>query len=137
MDDDKKDPIANILNITPMNVKENDVVIYQESSDRVELEVDNDLSYVRDIIYSNIKEASDAVETMLDIAKQTQHPRAFEVVGTLINAKREATKDLIDLHKKRKDIKKTEEKSESGDTVNNNLFVGSTADLLKLIRNKE
>lgn len=134
MDDDtNKDPIANILNITPMKVKEDNIVIYQDSSEKAEQELESDISYARDMIYGSIKDSSDAVEEMLEIAKQTQHPRAFEVVATLINAKREATKDLLDLHKKRKDLKK-QDKDDGPDTVNNNVFVGTTEDLLKLIK---
>ena len=134
MDDDKnKDSIANILNITPMKVKEDNLVICQDPAEKADHELDADISYARDMIYGSIKDSSDAVEEMLEIAKQTQHPRAFEVVATLINAKREATKDLLDLHKKRKDLKKLE-KDDGPDTVNNNVFVGTTEDLLKLIK---
>lgn len=134
MNDDKdKDAIANILNVTPMKVKEDNLVIYQDPAEKADHELDTDISYARDMIYGSIKDSSDAIEKMLDIAKQTQHPRAFEVVATLINAKREATKDLLDLHKKRKDLKKIE-KDEGPDTINNNVFVGTTEDLLKLIK---
>lgn len=132
-DDTNKDPIANILNVTPMKVKEDNIVIYQDPAEKAELELDSDISYARDMIYGSIKDSSDAIDEMLEIAKQTQHPRAFEVVATLINAKREATKDLLDLHKKRKDLKKIE-KDEGPDTINNNVFVGTTEDLLKLIK---
>ena len=132
-DDTNKDPIANILNVTPMKVKEDNIVIYQDPAEKAELELDSDISYARDMIYGSIKDSSDAIDEMLEIAKQTQHPRAFEVVATLINAKREATKDLLDLHKKRKDLKKIE-KDEGPDTNNNNVFVGTTEDLLKLIK---
>jgi hypothetical protein len=86
-------------------------------------------------MYDTIKNTSDAVEEMLGIAKQSQHPRAFEVVATLLNTQREASKDLLDLHKKKKELK--HEDKDGPETINNNLFVGSTADLLKMIRNKD
>jgi hypothetical protein len=124
MNDSNSDPIANILNITPI-VKEDGVVIYQEETETY-TEIDSDIAYARSMMYNTIKDAADAVDTMLDLAKQSQHPRAFEVV---------ATKDLLDLHKVKKDLNK--EDPTGPDTVNNNLFIGSTADLLNMLKNKE
>lgn len=133
MNDSNSDPIANILNITPI-VKEDGIVIYQEETETY-TEIDSDIAYARSMMYNTIKDAADAVDTMLELAKQSQHPRAFEVVATLLNAKREATKDLLDLHKVKKDLNK--EDPSGPDTVNNNLFIGSTADLLNMLKNKE
>ena len=132
--DSGKDRIANILNITP-TIRENDLVIHQDTERVGSEELDNDIKYVRDMMYDTIKNTSDAVEEMLGIAKQSQHPRAFEVVATLLNTQREASKDLLDLHKKKKELK--HEDKDGPETINNNLFVGSTADLLKMIRNKD
>ena len=130
--DNGKDRIANILNITP-TIRENDLVIHQDTDSVGSEELDNDIKYVRDMMYDTIKNTSDAVEEMLGIAKQSQHPRAF--VATLLNTQREASKDLLDLHKKKKELK--HEDKDGPETINNNLFVGSTADLLKMIRNKD
>jgi hypothetical protein len=132
--DSGKDRIANILNITP-TIRENDLVIHQDTERVGSEELDTDIKYVRDMMYDTIKNTSDAVEEMLGIAKQSQHPRAFEVVATLLNTQREASKDLLDLHKKKKELK--HEDKDGPETINNNLFVGSTADLLKMIRNKD
>ena len=132
--DNGKDRIANILNITP-TIRENDLVIHQDTDNVGSEELDNDIKYVRDMMYDTIKNTSDAVEEMLGIAKSSQHPRAFEVVATLLNTQREASKDLLDLHKKKKELK--HEDKDGPETINNNLFVGSTADLLKMIRNKD
>ena len=132
--DNGKDRIANILNITP-TIRENDLVIHQDTDNVGSEELDTDIKYVRDMMYDTIKNTSDAVEEMLGIAKSSQHPRAFEVVATLLNTQREASKDLLDLHKKKKELK--HEDKDGPETINNNLFVGSTADLLKMIRNKD
>ena len=131
--DDNKNRIANILNITPV-IKENNIVIHQESENFSE-ELNDDLKYVRNMMYDTIKNSSDAIEEMLSIAKQSQHPRAFEVVATLLNTQREASKDLLDLHKKKKELK--HEDVSSPDTVNNNLFLGSTAELLKMLKSND
>ena len=105
----KKDKMADILNVTPL-VKENNVVVYADSDaaavDRQQQ--DEDIAYVRSMMYDTIKTSHDALEEMLEIAKQSQHPRAFEVVAALLNTMREANKDLLDLHKKRKDLRKEE-----------------------------
>lgn len=132
--DSNKDRISNILNITP-TITDDNIVIHQETDNVGSEELDNDLKYVRDIMYDTIRNSSDAIDEMLEIAKQSQHPRAFEVVATLLNTQREASKDLLELHKRKKDLK--HEDKDGPDTVNNNLFVGSTADLLKLIKGKD
>ena len=73
---------------------------------------------------------------MIDFAKQAQHPRAFEVVGGLINNLVDANERLLDLNKKIKEIKKDEE-TKNPQTVNNNLFVGSTSELQKLLKGED
>jgi hypothetical protein len=132
----KKDNIADILGVSPIStIRENNVVIYEEPTEN-DKEVDRDIAYARTMMYDTIKLAHDAVEEMVDIAKQSQHPRAFEVVATLLNTMREANKDLIDLHKKKKEIKK-DEAGKGPDVVNNNLFVGSTSEMLKMIKDNQ
>jgi hypothetical protein len=133
--DDNKSVISQILN-TPATVRENGVVIHQDTDKVTDEELNNDLTYVRTMMYDTIKNTSDAVEEMLEIAKQSQHPRAFEVVATLLNTQREASKDLLDLHKKKKELKHEDKAPGGPDTVNNNLFVGSTADLLAMLKGK-
>jgi hypothetical protein len=129
--DDNKNHIANLLNVTPV-VKENNLVIHQDTEKLSTEELDTDIKYIRDRMYETICTTADAVDEMLSIAKQSQHPRAFEVVATLLNTQREASKDLLELHKKKKELK--HEDHGGPDTVNNNLFVGSTADLLRMIK---
>lgn len=101
-------------------------------------EVDKDITFARENMIELIAMGSDAVAELIMIAKQSQHPRAFEVVANLLKTNAELNNDLINLHKKRKDItaKNPDAKSVSSrgpDTVNNNLFVGSTAELQKML----
>ncbi len=133
MDDKKKDAISNLLNISPI-VKEGSVVLYEEPLE-VETQLDQDLEYSRQIMYDNIKNTQDALEEMLDIAKQSQHPKAFDTLNSLLNTSRNAAKDLLEFHKEKKSIKQ-EIQSTENNTTNNNLFVGSTAELLKMIKDK-
>ena len=94
---------------------------------------DIDYNYARENYYNLIERNQDAVEEMLEIAKQSEHPRAFEVVGQLIKSGLDANKELMTLHKTKKEL--SIEKS-SGVNVNNAVFVGSTAELQKLLKAK-
>ena len=94
---------------------------------------DIDYNYARENYYNLIERNQDAVEEMLEIAKQSEHPRAFEVVGQLIKSGLDANKELMALHKTKKEL--SIEKS-TQTLVNNAVFVGSTAELQKLLKVK-
>ena len=74
---------------------------------------------------------------MIEIAKASQHPRAFEIVGQIIKTLADANKDLMSLHKTKKDIDKDDTKSQAPSITNNSLFVGSTAELSKYLKNNQ
>ena len=96
------------------------------------MEEDTDFKYTRDNLYNLLERGQDAVEELLEIAKQSEHPRAFEVVGQLIGKLTETNKELMGLHKTKKDLS-----TEKGPTnVTNALFVGSTSDLQKMLKEK-
>ena len=96
---------------------------------------DVDYNYARENYYNLIERNQDAVEEMLEIAKQSEHPRSFEVVGQLIKAGLEANESLMKLHKTKKEL--SIDKSGPGVAVNNAVFVGSTAELQKLLKAKK
>ena len=95
---------------------------------------DIDYIYARENYYNLIERNQDAVEEMLEIAKQSEHPRAFEVVGQLIKSGLDANKELMGLHKTKKEL--SIERGGPTTTVNNAVFVGSTAELQKLLKAK-
>ena len=95
---------------------------------------DIDYNYARENYYNLIERNQDAVEEMLEIAKQSEHPRAFEVVGQLIKSGLDANKELMALHKTKKEL--SIEKGGVDVNVNNAVFVGSTAELQKLLKSK-
>ena len=95
---------------------------------------DIDYNYARENYYNLIERNQDAIEEMLEIAKQSEHPRAFEVVGQLIKSGLYANKELMGLHKTKKEL--SIEKGGHTTTVNNAVFVGATADLQKLLKGK-
>ena len=98
------------------------------------VEEDTDFRYTRENLYNLLERGQDAVEELLEIAKQSEHPRAFEVVGQLIGKLTETNKELMGLHKTKKEL--SIEKSGGDVNVNNAVFVGSTAELQKLLKSK-
>jgi hypothetical protein len=95
---------------------------------------DSDFQYARENLYNLIERGQDGLDELLEIAKASQHPRAFEVVGQLVDKLTTTNKELLNLHKSKKDIK-TERGGPT--SVNNNLFVGSTAELQKFLKKEK
>ena len=90
-----------------------------------------DFQYVRENLYNLIERGQDGLEEMLEIAKSSEHPRAMEVFGQLIGKLTETNKELLNLHKTKKDISAEDSGPKN---VSNNLFVGSTAELQKFLK---
>ena len=90
-------------------------------------------TYARDNLYDVIEKGTFALDNLLELAKASEHPRAFEVVSQLTKTLVEANKDLLDIQKKVKILREEETKDPSAGVTNNTLYVGSTADLQKLI----
>ena len=120
--------------ITPEVVEEEIEVIKPEKPDRLTKDdITRDYEYTRGNLYSIIEKGQEAIDGILEIAQESEMPRAYEVAGQLIKSVSDATDKLIDLQKKLKDV--NEEQVSKGPTnVTNALFVGSTADLAKLIK---
>ena len=92
----------------------------------------NDYKYSREIFYGLVERGQDAIEGILEIAKESEHPRVYEVAGQLIKTVGETTEKLIDLQHKMNLLDKDHNQP---DKVQNNLFVGSSAELQKLLKN--
>tara|TARA_R100001463_G_scaffold609_2_gene2597 strand:+ start:37942 stop:38367 length:426 start_codon:yes stop_codon:yes gene_type:complete len=96
-------------------------------------DIKKDYEYTRGNLYSIIEKGQEAINGILELAQESEMPRAYEVAGQLIKNVSDATDKLMDLQKKLKDV--SEEKDQKGPTtVNNALFVGSTADLQKMLK---
>ena len=102
----------------------------------VDSDLDSDFATARNNLHQIINQGSDALEEALIVAKTSEHPRAFEVVGQLIKTLVDANKDLLDIQKKLKDLKKMDEK-DAPQTINNSIFVGSTSELQQLINGRK
>ena len=98
-------------------------------------DIKKDYDYTRGNLYSLIEKGQEAINGILELAQESEMPRAYEVAGQLIKNVADATDKLMDLQKKLKDIEET--KTQKGPTnVTNALFVGSTAELSKLLKNQ-
>ena len=96
-------------------------------------DIEKDYEYTRGNLYSIIEKGQEAINGILELAQESEMPRAYEVAGQLVKSVSDATDKLMDLQKKLKDVE--EESVQKGpSTVNNSLFVGSTADLAKMLK---
>ena len=135
-----EDKVNEILGINePENKKE---IVKQEfkpavprREDDSKADVDNDYKYSRENYYNLIERGQEAIEGILDIAREGQHPRAYEVAGQLIGQVGQTVDKLQDLQKKLKDLK--ELPKSANPQIKNALFVGSTAELQKMLKKDE
>ena len=99
-------------------------------------DIEKDYEYTRGNLYSIIEKGQEAINGILELAQESEMPRAYEVAGQLIKSVSDATDKLMDLQKKLKDVEE-ESKPKGPNTVNNALFVGSTAELAKMIKESD
>jgi len=102
------------------------------TEDKSKTDIDNDYTYSRDSYYNLIEKGQEAIDGILEIAKEGQHPRAYEVAGQLITNVAQTIDKLQDLQKKLKDLKDLPKTANQ--TIKNALFVGSTAELQKMLK---
>ena len=101
----------------------------------IEKDINTDYDYSRESYYNLIEKGQEAIQGILDIAKEGQHPRAYEVVGQLIGQVATSVDKLQDLQKKLKDLKEVPGKTTAN--IKNALFVGSTNELQKMLNRKK
>ena len=134
-----KNNLDDAFNITPTEVEVDPVEVKEpvgiQKPDRLTKDdIEKDYEYTRGNLYSIIEKGQEAINGILELAQDSEMPRAYEVAGQLIKSVSDATDKLMDLQKKLKDVE--EETTQKGpNTVNNALFVGSTAELAKLLKN--
>jgi len=102
-------------------------------------ELQQDYEITRAQLHNLVTKGQEAIDGILDVARSSDHPRAYEVAGQLIKNVADVADKLIDLQKKMKDIDERPATKSSPTTVNNTMFVGSTSELAKLLKqsNKE
>ena len=124
--DSKLDAILDIES----DIKEKTAVV--KLPDRKE-NVETDYRYARENLYNLVERGQDAIDVILELSKETEHPRAYEVAGQLIKTVGETAEKLIDLQSK---LKKLEGEEQKVGTQHNHLYVGSTSELQKFLKKK-
>ena len=130
--DDILNEVLGVSEPTPKEVVVNEPV--PRPCDELD-DVDADYKYQRDNFYNLIEKGQNAIEGILNVAKESDHPRAYEVAGNLIKQVAEVTEKLGDLQEKMKKLK--EVPNSAPKNVTNALFVGSTAELQKMLKEKK
>lgn len=102
-----------------------------------QLDQEDDYQLARNTLRNLIVKSEDTLDQMIDLAKNSEHPRTYEVAGQLIKTVSDVAKDLMELQKKVKDLKKDEPDSVKNITNNNVVFAGSTAELMKMLGKKD
>ena len=104
------------------------------SQTEIVADTEEDYVYSRDKIKNLIAKAEEAIDNMMELASETEHPRAFEVLSGMFKTTTDMMDQLITLQKKRKELTQSEEqKPSAGNTTNNAIFVGSTTELQKFL----
>lgn len=100
--------------------------------------VDDDYEFSREVYYDLINKGQEGIEEMLELARQSEHPRAFEVLATMIKNTAEVSDRLMKLNTDRKKIDIMDKPKElPNGTTNNNIFIGSTTELQRFLQNEK
>jgi membrane glycosyltransferase len=131
----KFDELNNVFNVdpipveTPAEIQKVDVVVDTVSTSRL----DQDISYVFGMLKSTIEKSNEALDGALELAQETESSRAYEVVGQLVKQTVDSAEKIIDIHKKLKEMESGKNLSQNV-TQNNAVFVGTTAEAIKLLK---
>jgi len=121
--------LSNLLDIPAIEEKPNEIVPV-----KTEEEISNDAQFARQNIKGLITKGDDALDSLLRVAKESEHPRAFEVVAQTLKNLGELNKDLLEIQKRKRDLEP--KKTSSDINVDKAVFVGSTNDLGKMLKGK-
>ena len=124
--------ISDSLGMVPLPENEVTTLTKVPANDSKVENADKDYEYARENFYNVIEKGTYALEEMLEVAKASEHPRAYEVVSTIMKTLVDANKDLVTMSDKK--VKDAPQEEQTQGTVNNNLFVGSTNELQKVLK---
>jgi hypothetical protein len=128
------DKISDTLGLEPIDMDDETKPVQKYEPKKLDDTTEDDFDFARGNLLNIIMKGGEAVDEMLEFARQSQHPRSYEVLSTLLKTLTDANKDLLHLSKTRKELTKTDDQPQ---TVNQNLFVGSTAELQKLLKGSD
>jgi hypothetical protein len=123
------DKLSQVFDVAPIN---NQQIVAAPQVRQINHALDDDFETTRSNLHSLLTQGQDALYHALEVAKQSEHPRAFEVVGGLVKHLSDINAQLLDLHKKKQSIE-APTKEDSKTVTNNAIFVGSTSELSKML----
>jgi len=121
--------LSQALDVEPIEIKETATELVEASNS-----IENDAEYARNNIKVLIQKGSDAADHIVEIAKQSEHPRAFEVAANLLKNLADMNKDLIEIQKRKQDLNQKITNNTQNVNIDKAVFVGSTAELIKQLR---
>jgi len=101
-----------------------------------ENEIQDDYDYARARYYNLAEKGDEAIDLMLDLARESEHPRAFEVLSGMLKQNAEIADRLMDLQKKKKEVRLIDQKQLPNQMTQNNVYVGSTTDLQRMLHKR-
>jgi hypothetical protein len=122
--------LSEVLDVEPIDTKPMTQLIAINN-------IDDDAEFARQNIRELIQKGNDAVEGILHVAKESEHPRAYEVAANLIKNLSDLNKDLMEIQKRKKDLVPQEHKNSGNINVDKAVFVGSTTELVKFLKNNK
>lgn len=131
--------LAEIFDINPLEEKKKEVVEIIPAPKELDSEVHEDIAFARSNIKNLIRQGNSAVGDILEVARASEHPRAYEVVSTLIKTMAEMNKDLLGIQKTKLELtgEKPQQQEQQTINVDKAVFVGSTTDLIKQMKEKK
>lgn len=134
--------MSEIFEVEPKQIASTDIVVKEERpvvqvDSKLDDDLEKDYKKVRQNYEEIIEKGVDAIDSILEIARESEHPRAFEVAATMIKNVADANEKLILLQKQMREMNKAAGKETQSTKIDKAIFVGSTADLNKMLKGKE
>jgi len=131
--------LSEILDVEPIQVVESEIVPSTEIVEAVPVVnvVETDTDFARQNIRELINKGASAIEELAVVARDSQHPRAYEVMAGMLKNLTDMNKDLLDLQKKKQDLTGVKESTSKDVNIDKAVFVGSTAELMKLLKSEK
>jgi hypothetical protein len=126
--------LSEILEIEPISYEDKNEI--QTISPNLTI-IDDDAEFARTNIKELIQKGNGAIDSLLEVAKATDHPRAYEVAANMLKSLAEMNKDLMEIQKRKKDLQPKETSPANGINVDKAVFIGSTKELIKALKMKE
>ena len=122
--------LSEVLNVEPIDYQTTEIV-------QVKTPVEDDAEFARANIRDLISKGNSAIDTLLQVANASEHPRAYEVAAGLIKNLGDLNKDLLEIQKRKRDLDPTQSKNNSTTNIDKAVFVGSTTELVKFLKNNK